>query len=323
MPPSGGEIAQAKALGQQPGMEAVWEQFALEFLDGKVREAAGQAMEPAVMFTDSFAFFENGTQELKVTDYSLQRYRLAIGTGQGFHLKVSQSDEGVLDWTKRPLEIGGWTALDLDLPEGCDQFMAVVVRGRGQLTGERQATLDVVVDTPLKGTCDQCIVGTWELNKPSFEAYLENLIDVGPGMTYSVTGQAGSARYTFDDEGGLEMQFAPYSLAWRSIQFNQPFGNDILTESSLTFTGQGSGSYIADGVSGLHTTADLSGVSTELLLLINGEEIYKGPPFDESVFGGAVPPTTTYTCQEDVLTITVMNGGHLLGTLSYDRVAQP
>ena len=323
MPPSGGAVAQGQALGQQPGMEAVWEAFALDFLDGKVIDADGQPMQPPLLFTESYALFENDTHDLAVTDFSLQRYRLAIGPGQGFHLHLSQADDGVLDWTHRPLEIGGWTALALDLPEGCDQFMAVVVRARGEVAGERKATLDVVVDTPLKGTCEQCIVGTWELNKPSFKAYMENLIDFGPGMTFSVIGQAGSARYTFGGEGGLELQFAPYSFAWRSLQSNQPLGNDILSENILTFSGQGSGSYIADGVSGLHASTDLSGVSTELVLHLNGEEIYKGPPFEESFISGGVPPTTTYTCQEDVLTITVMNGGHLLGTVSYDRVAQP
>jgi len=323
MPPSGGEIAQAQALGQQPGMEAVWEQFALDFLDGKVREASGQAMEPPLMFTDSFALFVDGTHELKVTDYSLQRYRLAIGTGQGFHLKVSQADEGVLDWTKRPLEIGGWQALELDLPEGCDQFMAVVVRGRGQLSGERQATLDVVIDTPLVGTCDECIVGTWHLNKPSFAAYMENLIGTSLGTLFTVTDQVGTAAYTFGPQGELTMAFSPYTFHWLGVQFNEPFGNDIVTNSSLQFSGQATGSYVADGISALHTSTDLSGVGMELTIHLQGEEIYQGPPFEESFISAGVPPTTTYTCQGDVLSITAMSGGKLLGTVSYDRVTQP
>lgn len=323
MPASGGISEQAAALAGRPGMSQVWRDFARAFIDNKILDTSGKLIQTDFVPNQSLAILDDETFPLESDDFTLARYRVSLGPGQGYKIDVAQSDPSVQYDLRHMASPGAWGEFALDLPAGCAQYYGLLTSVGVQFTkgNSRQSTVEAQVEAPAitGGTCDQCIVGTWQLNNPSFLAAI--LASIEPsGFPIDVSTVTGSAQYTFDSAGAMGAQFSNLTYQFGGVQHNAPFGNDITYDTELILNGSDGGIYWTDGAGGLYLAAADFGVDYTMRTKLNGELVYEGPALEGMASSPAVAVKNAYACEGDQLTIWVLPETVYLGPLAYDRV---
>lgn len=324
MPVSGGAAEQAAALAGYPGMDQVWRDFGRAFIDNQILDTSGKLVQTDFIPTSTLGVLDTESFPLETRDFILARYLVALGPGQGFQVNVSQSDPDVEYDLRAKAAPGAWEAFSLDLPAGCAQYYGLLT-STGTQVGDgagRESIVEAVVETPAVqgGTCDQCIVGNWELRNSSALAVFLDLMENQAGIPVIDAFFSGSANYEFTADGMLNFELSNLVIELTTFQQNEPFGNDFYTDMTLNMNGTDDALYWTDGAGGIYAfAADFSSIDYTMQVSLNGEQIYDGPALEGFPSAPTLQASNRYMCSESELAITISPETVNLGPLIYDR----
>jgi hypothetical protein len=152
-----------------------------------------------------------------------------------------------------------------------------------------------------------CLVGRWEIDHPTFQAYLQGFF----GTSAESLPVTGSEQRTYEAGGTFTETFAAFTAGIRSTM-DRPVGGPLEVITTMTVNGAGSGTYVAKDGSVAYTGLSENIKATQTISF-GGEPGITGPsPITFGVGNG----TRTYTCTGDV-----MIEHWLRYTMAWNRVA--
>jgi hypothetical protein len=324
-PTSGDEVTQAVALAAHPGMEGLFHDYARSFMDGKIQDSAGAGvyLSTTPVYVPPEYRLDIAAPEilhLSSPPFVLMRYGLIFKQGRQYMLAPVLSGAPGLD-ASRPRDVpGAWTDLPPKVTAACDEvrYFELVTS-----TTESASDFDVelTITTEEGAACDKCLIGTWDLNIPSFTEYSEAPFAETPGL-YQFDAAGGLWRFRFRADGTMKGEF-DFFYTYSLHQEGGDFGADIVTNGKIDIDGTGEGNYLSDGLSNLTFTLAKDSVSLTDEIYINGQKV------DASMFGSmsggygyAGADNTIYSCdiEAGILLINVAPQANL-PPIQYDRVS--
>ena len=319
----GDEDAQAVRLASFPGIQALFDGYARDFMDGKIADASKKifpSAPPLVLPPYQIGISQAGTISLDAAPFTLVRYVLTFAPGHEYKLAATvQAGGGV--HTSRPVEVAGaWGDLPASVKPACGPTeYYLVMTTTLAASGPYKIALKVAQGDSIG--CDTCLVGTWDLNIPSFAEYSEAPFQEMPGF-YQFDAAGGLWRYRFRADGTMRAEF-DFFYTYSLHQDGGEFGADIVTNGKIDIDGTGEGTYISDGLSNLAFGLVQDNVSLKDEIYLNGEKL------DASVFGSlsagygfAKGDTTIYSCDAEAGQLLINVGPQAnLPPIQYDRVS--
>jgi hypothetical protein len=183
-----------------------------------------------------------------------------------------------------------------------------------------EATIEVKATE--ETACDECLIGTWDINIDSFAEYSEAPFAEMPGF-YTFDAAGGLWRYRFRADGTMRGEF-DFFYTYSLHQDNSGFGADITTNGKIDIQGTGEGTYLSDGLSNLTFNLVKDNVSLTDEIFLNGQKL------DASIFGSSSGgygfatggDTAIYSCDDEAgelhLNFAASAG---LPPIQYDRVS--
>jgi hypothetical protein len=319
----GDEDAQAAQLATFPNIQTLFAEYARDYVDGKIADTskklyptAPPIIHPAYQIDVSKA----GVNNLDATPFTLIRYKLTFAPGHEYKLTTTvQGGDGV--HTSRPTEAAAaWGDLPVSIKPACGPSEYYLVMTTTQPSAAPyKIGLDVAMGDAIG--CDPCLVGTWDLNLPSFTEYSEAPFQEITGL-YQFDAAGGLWRYRFRPDGTMRAEF-DFFYTYSLHQAGGDFGADITTNGKIDIDGTGEGTYLSDGLSNLTFDLVKDDVSLTDEIFMNGQKL------DASVFGSmsggygfATGDTTVYSCDAEAgeLLISVAPQTNL-PPIQYDRVS--
>lgn len=323
MPPSGGVKEQAAALAGYPGMQQIWRDFGHAFVDNKILDTSGKFVQTDFLPNQALAVLDDEIFSLESDDFTLARYRVSLGPGQGFKVDVSQGDPAVQYELRHLASPGVWGEFSLDLPAGCAQYYGLLTSVGVNFTqgDNHKSEVEAQVAAPAitGGTCDQCIVGTWKLNNESYLAAIDAILESSAGNLINYNAVSGSAKYSFSSAGSLQAEFSDLTYEFSGLQKNAPFGNDIDFDTRLTINGADDALYWTDGASGLYLVAADFSLDYRMQTWLNGDLVYDGPALDDLSVPAGAQAINAYSCSANELKILILPATVHMGPLVYNR----
>jgi len=155
---------------------------------------------------------------------------------------------------------------------------------------------ELVIDKKAELGCDDCLIGTWDINIDSFAEYAEAPFKETPGL-YQFDSAGGLWRYHFRPNGTTTGEF-DFFYTYGLNQENSPFGNDIKIDGTLTIEGTGDGTYASDGVSNLSFSLVEDSVAITQEIYMNGDKMVDGPLTPGS-YGYSTGASAVYSCDAE------------------------
>ncbi|HKY83656.1 MAG TPA: hypothetical protein VJ160_02410 [Anaerolineales bacterium] len=320
---AGDEAAQEAQLAKFPNIQVLFDNYARDYMDGKIADTSKALFPTAPAFVlpeYRLDVLQAETLHLGAPPFTLMRYGLTFGSGNEYKLAPTITGGGGLD-TSRPRDVvGAWADLPPTIKASCaftkHYFLMTSTLAPGDLFN---IDLGVTLGDPVG--CDQCLIGTWDINLDSFAAYSEAPFEEMPGF-YQFDAAGGLWRYRFRADGTMRGEF-DFFYTYSLLQAGGEFGADITTNGKIDIDGTGEGTYLSDGLSNLTFSLVKDSVSLTDEIYINGQKL------DASVFGSvsggygfASGDTTVYSCDAEAgeLLISVAPQANL-PPIQYDRVS--
>jgi hypothetical protein len=298
MPFGGDEQGQASALAAFPNIQQLFHDFGRAYMDGTIVDSSGQPLPTAPPYFAPGHKIDVTTAQIRTLDvqpFVLGRY--AFRFAQGRQWLVSQqltgSAEGYLS-ARTDMAIGAWGDFPEKVLAGCAPVIYYVVLTNASAQGAFATEVTITPDKELG--CDQCLVGTWDLNIDSFTEYVESPFAKTPGL-YQFDSAGGLWRYHFRADGTMTGEF-DFFYNYELNQENAPFGNDITVNGAMTIKGTGDGTYQSDGVSNLTFGLVKDAVTIAQDLYMNGQKMAEGP-LDQGGLGGSTGAAAVYSCDDE------------------------
>jgi hypothetical protein len=217
MPESGGYDEQQAALAGLDGMAEAFHAFGQTYLDKQLQDLGGGRL-PVEPDEGELWIFPVGSGEARfvVDPLVLHRYRLSFADDARFD--ISQEAQGVGRNSARPASApGAWAEIPPEVDTACgdSEFVllatSVVPPGGDEVNLHLTTTGEQVEeDQP----CDECLVGTWELDNGSYLAHMGDLWPFVVGMMpgYGLATDGAEAHPT-DVFGRMTLEFNPDGTA--------------------------------------------------------------------------------------------------------------
>ncbi len=251
---------------------------------------------------------------------SLVRYALTFAPGHEYKLAATvQAGGGV--HTSRPAGVAtAWGNLPASVKPACGPTEYYLVMTTTEAaSGPYKIALEVTQGDSIG--CDTCLIGTWDIDIPSFTEYSEAPFQETPGL-FQFDAAGGLWRYRFRADGTMKGEF-DFFYTYSLHQEGGELGADIVTNGEIDIVGMGEGTYLSDGLSNLTFTLAKDSVSLTDEIYINGQKV------DASVFGSmsggysfAGADHTVYSCDDEagILLINVAPQANL-PPIQYDRIS--
>jgi hypothetical protein len=327
LPAGGDEQAQTAALSKFPNMQFLFNAYAQTFMDGKIADASGELLKTAPPFVRpeyQFSIAKGETLDLGAAPFVISRYALTFEPGHLYALSMVTSGPEGFD-TARPQDApGGWGDIPSQIVVSCQPATYIVLLTT--TTSPASDLFNVQTTVSLKDDvgCDECLVGTWDLDLPAFEDYLRApFAGVDAGF------------FRIDAMGGLwRLHFSPQSTVTGEYNFLVTYELDqtsegaifnLLTQVVLNVNGDGTAQYLADGIGHISFYPITDNFNMGQTVFINGQEVpgggnlMSGSPLSSGIAGAAL-----YSCDTDsgVLYLTNELGGSALAEpVKYNRIS--
>jgi hypothetical protein len=307
MPAAGGEAEQAMALSLFANIEALFHQFGRDYVDVKIEDAQKGTMVPTgyllvpKKFQIAIGDQEHQVSLLNTLPFTLTRYGLTFKAKRLISVAVEETGTLGLYGSRLVLAGPNWSALPPAVA-GCGATKwYVLVTSTSPAGNSDPYTVSVTSDVKQETECDECLIGAWDLDIPSFREYIST--PFGPGSGFEFGNTAGMWRYAFHQIGQFVGQFS-FAMDY-SITVQGGF-QPIVTQVLLTVNGDGRALYWIPTKGTVVFQLLDDNVVFDQFATINGEEVDAGfgPIFSP------MPATTagsTYTC--NATTLTLQNAG--------------
>ncbi len=313
---AGGQASQERVLAEVQGMDTNFNRFVVEFLSSGIQDSGGMKIKSSNSYsTDQRAIEEKGPVKFTIQPFVAMRFKVDYKQEKRFLQKELTQDEAQFSGVEDKLrgDINSWSDLPPEIRSECKKD----VRYLYAITSVKDSYVNYDIDVTLaeKAECDPCLLGTWDVDPESYEAFMERImeqVDTG-GMVIDL--KIGGHQYLqFVVEGKIYSQRDDFTITI----------NDQVT---TIINGFGSGSYSANGEE--MTVSNFLDVTESVGMDIGGGQItYTENSASFSIFGmdytdpnaginlneGNTPQTRTveYVCEQDTMTITMPDYGDLL-----------
>lgn len=270
--------AQAVQLAAFPNIQTLFAEYARDFMDGKIVDTGGKSYPTAPPFIHP-AYQVDVSQTVATTldaaPFTLIRYRLTFAPGKEYQVTLTDKGGSGARTSRTVLPSGPWGDLPASVKAACGPTEYYLVMTTTQpASAPYQVALQVTLGDAVG--CDTCLVGTWDLNVPSYVEYSEAPFAETPGF-HTLDSAGGLWRYRFRADGTFRAEFDFFS----SSTLHQPgggFGADIDVTQVITIVGPGEGTYLSDGLSNLTFTLVEDNVNLSSTTTMNGADL--GDMFD-------------------------------------------
>lgn len=304
--PAGQPItAHIAAVSTWPNISDTWHDFGRAVIGNTMLDTSGEKISLDQAWSGAIQVKQTGVYDLPTQDFTLVRYQLVLGGGQGYHVSVAHTDGEILDAT-RPSTGGDWGPVTIDRETGCATYY-VLPSSSGGTTETRTYQLNGVVDQPAAAgsVCDACVVGRWRMTHASYLTMFNAMMADAGEAAPDVAGTSGDLELGFGNDGLVAAQAMPFSVQTIGSMPDAQ-GNTVSSEITITFSGGDLMNYLAmDGQLFLETVTP--GISMKMLVNLGGQE-FEAPitSGDVPIFGGGSPGAPSeygYICSADHLTL--------------------
>jgi hypothetical protein len=289
--PTGSGESQADALSAFPDIEELFHNFGRAYLDGTIMDTGGGVVPGNPGFPREVRFNESVENAIPaVSRFILQRTKLIFPEERHFLLEVgSEGAEGTN--AARIGSAGAWEVMSpQEFDVSCGAKEMVVLTTTSAPDGQYHLLLKVTVSTgPI---CDECLLGLWQLDNASYEAYwYATPAGEKEGVTYRGVSGTMWASYSFD---GLVLN------GWTDfkIGYTQEISGIPNQDVAITLNGTGQASYLIFG----DTLTYSDSISDyEIVIAMNNRVVGTTGVTPESFGGGLGSVPVRYVCTEDTL----------------------
>jgi len=323
MPVTGSTADQAFHLSAFPNIQTLFHQFGRDFVDKKIVDADKPTIVPTGWlyvpppFRLTFGPGDHTVSRLNSPPFVLGRYGLNFAPGRIYTVSVAESGTPGMYASRLFPGVANWIPLPPTVASGCGKVNYYsLVTSTGPASADPY-TVAVTADVLQQTKCDECLLGSWQLNKDSFLGYITTPF-LQTGSLFQPDDPQGSWRYTFDKTGNLGALFH-FAFSYRLHQ-TSPTGS-IDTDVLLTIDGPGQALYWVAEDDVLTMQPVSSGFHMEQAISINGQEVGSGPVDLFSPFPSTGIATASYSCSPNKLFLSMTAAANAgLPALEYDRV---
>jgi hypothetical protein len=287
LPFLGDEAQQAAALAGWPDIQTLFHQFGRAYMDGQIMDTSGApipTIPPFIPPGHQIEVNEAQIRTLEASPFVLSRYAITFGHGRRYSVvpTLTGSAEGYeagrVDFAGSP-----WGDLPESVSTACAPVRYYVLLTSAVPTAAGDFSLELAMTPEEDLACDECLIGTWDINIESFAEYAAAPFLETPDL-YQFDAAGGLWRYRFRQDGMMTAEF-DFFYTYILNQANSPFGNDITVNGNLTIAGTATGTYASDGLSNLSVQPVENAVALSQGIYMNGELIGEGP-IQPSGYGG-------------------------------------
>jgi len=314
----------ASALANFSDMETVFQEFVVAYMSRGITDSDGKSIRvvnPAVIRKEPID--KEGEESFQVSAFVAGRFTLAYKQEKRFLEQTEGSGEGKHSAAKfkERQDPGKWSDIPPEIRSTCkdDLLYSLVVT---TVKPGNTYTQEITVDKVENAECDPCLLGTWQVDNNSFEAFVRRSLTQAGG----ISGLPSGAIPTFDVRGSQLIEFREEGdLLTRRVGFEIEVGASGYPSFVTTVNAQGSGIYSSDGeeleiynlmdyVSRARATMDGVDISVNLTPVGTTYNFF-GQTGTGPGAGGQTNLQETggaYTCSEDAFTFTQEGLGEML-----------
>lgn len=295
--------------GIMAGYGELFQRFVVEYIAGTIRDANGANLPEAgsVLSPTRTVGRSDAGKELSFPAEPFVAARYVIKYDQ--QLRVLESDitesvgEVAMVENKDRRDPDAWTGVHPEVRSTCEKPVLFILVAT---THEGSHTARIKVDEVELAVCDPCLIGTWDLDLPTFKSMLlagmASQGGVPPGVDFDLSGHY---YMSLDDQGAMTEQRDGLTITAGA----QGFSFDIVIDAMA------SGDYTADGerIAVMNVVDQYVNVRTSLPGAGN---------FDFSQEGGVLSGGGTYECRRDDMTVTI-DGFDPVRWVRVDKILEP
>lgn len=289
--PTAGGASQADALAAFPDIEELFHNFGRAYLDGQIMDTGGGMVPGNPRFNDLIVFDETYVDAIPPVDrFILRRFKLIFPEEHHFELEVG-SDGGEGSNGVRLGAAGAWEPMasgEFDVGCGTREQTLLVTTSAAE---PYHLLLDVTVEDGPR--CDECLLGLWELDNASYEAYW-NASPAGEAESVEYRGVTGLMWATYGEDGVVMNGWTDFT-----INYHQALGGSVPNMAfAIILNGSGSAYYSAFGdvLTYSESVSDYAVVVT-----MNGDPVGSSGITPEAVGGGMFGSAIRYICTDETL----------------------
>lgn len=319
---SGAIGGQAATLANYGNMDGLFLEFVVKTMGPGIEDTGGGAI-----VQDRFPVIrveritEKGEKKFEIDPFVAGRFGVSFEQEKRF-LEEPTEDENVRHSSaaaKLRKDLSAWSDLPPEIRSYCDKdekyaLAVTAVKAHGTLKDD--------VSLMEKAECDPCLLGTWDTDKQSFQAYIQRVLEtqgmgeLPPGAFFEIGGE-GHDYIQFNEEG---------EILTRRVDFTIRTGMEDNPAMITIIDSQGSGKYTADGEE--MVVSDLVDTVNQILSTIEGSGFTVNQTPNASTYsffgasasgegfgdisGGPETVSADYVCTKETLEVTQPVYGSLL-----------
>ena len=314
----------ATALANFSDMETVFQEFVVAYMSRGIKDSSGDRIrEPNPVVIRKEPIDKEGEESFQVEAFVAGRFTLAYKQEKRFLEQTEGSGEGKHSAAKfkERQDPGKWSDIPPEIRSTCkdDLLYSLVVT---TVKPGNTYTQEITVDKVENAECDPCLLGIWQVDNNSFEAFVRRSLTQAGGLS----GLPSGATPTFDVRGSQLVEFREEGdLLTRRVGFEIQVGAAGYSSFVTTVNAQGSGIYISDGeeleiydltdyVSQARATMDGVDISVNLTPVGTTYNFFGNTGVGPGAGGQTNLQETggAYTCNEDTFTFTQEGLGQML-----------
>ncbi len=283
----------AAALAAYPDMENLFHDFARAFMDRNIADTSGVLLPIKGTLAPGYHITINkdASAALATAPFVLSRYQFTFAAQNLFNVSLNSSGGPGLE-SARPGYTRGetWGAMPGLVGAGCQEQYYTLVSTTTAMGSPARVT-DLTATHEKDTACDQCLVGTWELDLVYYaDALLSDLFE-DDDVSYRLNDITGNIRLQFTDSGYFQNMYQDFTVDTSMLMKNSA-GGTFATALVMITSGTAGGSYWLDTESNL------------LLMVRTASTVVRQMRIDNS--GGTLRPVftnlghvgdgRTYTC---------------------------
>jgi hypothetical protein len=310
-PEAGGFAEQLAALAALPEIEERFHEFARTYLNDQIEDLDEAAFPINPNYGPSITVDAVGEMAaFETTPFAVHRYVTNFVAEHEFVLSSGLEGEGQL---ASRVDLGAaWGSPPETATAACSDLPYVWLVTSTQGPVEHKSEVTAISDVE----CDRCLVGEWELDNATYEAYLP----AREGLTFD--GVSGRMWISYNDSGGFAGGFDEFTVAFSQETKNFD-GSPVTQTVELRFDGSASGFYSAGG--GVLVYPDAEYDFSSQVRVIFGEEVLatQDVPFSRRSFPIFEGVQLGYTCSDTELRYRSAVEGVDLEALVFRRTSPP